>query len=69
DVQNGHDVGFITLGDPMVYSTYSYLLELLKGDIETVTLAGISSFSNIASKIELPLVMDEESFAVIPVTA
>ena len=53
----------------MVYSTYSYLLELLKGDIETVTLAGISSFSNIASKIELPLVMDEESFAVIPVTA
>ncbi|EAC7578661.1 precorrin-2 C(20)-methyltransferase, partial [Listeria monocytogenes] len=35
----------------------------------TVTLAGISSFSNIASKIELPLVMDEESFAVIPVTA
>ncbi len=53
----------------MVYSTYSYLLELLKGEIETVTLAGISSFSNIASKIELPLVMDEESFAVIPVTA
>ncbi|EAC8432676.1 cobalt-factor II C(20)-methyltransferase [Listeria monocytogenes] len=69
DVQNGHDVGFITLGDPMVYSTYSYLLELLKGEIETVTLAGVSSFSNIASKIELPLVMDEESFAVIPVTA
>ncbi|MBC1374507.1 cobalt-factor II C(20)-methyltransferase [Listeria farberi] len=69
DVQNGHDVGFITLGDPMIYSTYSYLLELLKDDIETATLAGISSFSNIASKIELPLVMDEESFAVIPVTA
>ncbi|PZG36015.1 precorrin-2 C(20)-methyltransferase [Listeria ivanovii] len=69
DINQGHDVGFITLGDPMIFSTYSYLLELLKGEVETVTLAGISSFANIASRIELPLVMEEESFAVIPVTA
>lgn len=69
DVKKGYDVGFITLGDPMIYSTYSYLLELLKGEIETTTLAGISSFVNIASRMELPLVMDEESFAVVPVTA
>ncbi|MBC2018689.1 cobalt-factor II C(20)-methyltransferase [Listeria seeligeri] len=69
DINQGHDVGFITLGDPMIFSTYSYLLELLKGEVETVTLAGISSFTNIASRIELPLVMEEESFAVIPVTA
>ncbi|MBC2253971.1 cobalt-factor II C(20)-methyltransferase [Listeria ivanovii] len=69
DLNQGHDVGFITLGDPMIFSTYSYLLELLKGEVETVTLAGISSFANIASRIELPLVMEEESFAVIPVTA
>lgn len=69
DINQGHDVGFITLGDPMIFSTYSYLLELLKREVETVTLAGISSFANIASRIELPLVMEEESFAVIPVTA
>ncbi|PZF87648.1 cobalt-factor II C(20)-methyltransferase [Listeria ivanovii] len=69
DINQGHDVGFITLGDPMIFSTYSYLLELLKGEVKTVTLAGISSFANIASRIELPLVMEEESFAVIPVTA
>ncbi|MBC1736662.1 cobalt-factor II C(20)-methyltransferase [Listeria seeligeri] len=69
DINQGYDVGFITLGDPMIFSTYSYLLELLKGEVETVTLAGISSFANIASRIELPLVMEEESFAVIPVTA
>ncbi|MBC1421659.1 cobalt-factor II C(20)-methyltransferase [Listeria seeligeri] len=69
DINQGHDVGFITLGDPMIFSTYSYLLELLKGEVETVTLAGISSFANIASRIELPLVMEEESFAVIPITA
>ncbi|PWR44044.1 hypothetical protein DK292_15795 [Listeria monocytogenes] len=48
-VQYGHVVGFITLGVPMVFSTYSFLLVFLKGDIETVTLAGISAFSNIAS--------------------
>ncbi|MGC9268439.1 cobalt-factor II C(20)-methyltransferase [Listeria ivanovii] len=69
DINQGHGVGFITLGDPMIFSTYSYLLELLKGEVKTVTLAGISSFANIASRIELPLVMEEESFAVIPVTA
>ena len=28
DVKAGKNVGFITLGDPMVYSTYSYLLRL-----------------------------------------
>ncbi|WP_042349358.1 cobalt-factor II C(20)-methyltransferase [Bacillus massiliigorillae] len=68
DVKAGNNVGFITLGDPMIYSTYSYLLELLAGHIETETIPGISSFSNIASSVGMPLVMDEETLAVIPCT-
>lgn len=69
DVQSGKDVGFITLGDPMIYSTYSYLLERVKKVIETETIAGISSFSQIASQLQMPLVLDDETYAVVPATA
>ncbi|MDE5167255.1 cobalt-factor II C(20)-methyltransferase [Paenibacillus larvae] len=69
DVLSEKNAGFITLGDPMIYSTYSYLLELLQTEVETETIAGISSFSYIASRIGWPIVMDEESLAVIPVTS
>ncbi|GGE33980.1 cobalt-factor II C(20)-methyltransferase [Streptococcus himalayensis] len=68
DVKAGKNVGFITLGDPMVYSTYSYLLNILKNDIETQTIPGITSFTSMASELGQPLTMDEESFAVVPAT-
>lgn len=68
DVKAGKNVGFITLGDPMVYSTYSYLLDILKDEIETQTISGITSFTSMASELGQPLTMDEESFAVVPAT-
>ncbi|NQI70313.1 cobalt-factor II C(20)-methyltransferase [Streptococcus suis] len=69
DVQAGKNVGFITLGDPMVFSTYSYLLDIIGYRIETKTIPGITSYNSIAAEVGLPLVMDEESFAVVPATA
>lgn len=69
DVKDGKNVGFITLGDPMVYSTYAYLLDLVKDEIETQTIPGITSFLSMASELGQPLTMDEESFAVVPATA
>ncbi len=69
DVQAGKNVGFITLGDPMVFSTYSYLLDIIGHRIETKTIPGITSYNSIAAEVGLPLVMDEESFAVVPATA
>lgn len=68
DVKNGKDVGFITLGDPMIYSTYVYVMERIIEDIEVETIPGISSFSNIASNQNFPLVMDTDSLLVIPCT-
>lgn len=65
---NGKDVGFITLGDPMIYSTYVYIMERLSEDVEVVTIPGISSFSNIASSNNFPLVMDTDSLVVAPCT-
>lgn len=69
DVQSGKNVGFITLGDPMVFSTYSYLLDIIGNRIETKTIPGITSYNSIASEVQVPLVMDEETFAVVPATA
>ena len=48
DKHNGKDVGFVTLGDPMIYSTYVYIMERIREDVEVETIPGISSFSNIA---------------------
>lgn len=68
DVKNGKDVGFITLGDPMIYSTYVYIMERIMNHIEVETIPGISSFSNIASNQNFPLVMDTDPLIVIPCT-
>lgn len=69
DVKAGKEVGFVTLGDPMIYSTYVYIMERLLGKIEVETVPGISSFSNIASHQNFPLVMDREPLIVLPCTA
>lgn len=69
DVQNGQTVGFLTLGDPSVYSTFSYIANMLKEEINVQTIAGVSAFSQIAASLSLPLMLDEESLEVIPATA
>ncbi|WP_099192750.1 cobalt-factor II C(20)-methyltransferase [Tepidibacter mesophilus] len=68
DVKDGKNVGFVTLGDPMIYSTYVYLLERVKDKVAVETVPGISSFSNIASNQNFPLVMDREPLIVVPCT-
>ena len=69
DVQGGKNVGFITLGDPAIYSTFSYLVNLLKNKILVKTIAGISSFSQMANKLSLPLILGKEFLGVISATA
>ncbi len=67
EVKDGKKVAFLTLGDPMLYSTYTYLLENLKGKIEINTIPGIMSFSAIAAKENIPLVQGEEILTIVPV--
>src|SRR5699024_6768433 len=69
DVQQGNNVGFLTLGDPSVYSTFSYLADILIPVIDVQTITGISSFSQIAASLSIPLMLDEESLEVVPATA
>jgi len=54
---------FLTLGDPMTYSTYLYLLfELKKTDLNVETIPGITSFNAAASRLSMPLTLKDESF-------
>lgn len=62
----GKNVGFLTIGDPMTFSTYVYLLENISDKHEVITIAGISSFADITSRFNLPLVMGNETLKVVP---
>lgn len=54
---------FLTLGDPMTYSTYLYLLfELKKTDLIVETIPGITSFNAAASRLSMPVTLRDESF-------
>lgn len=68
DVRSGKAVGFVTIGDPMVYSTYIYLLKRLRGKIPVQTIAGITSFLDIASSENFPLVEGENPLVIVPAT-
>ena len=68
DVKAGQEVGFLTLGDASVYSTYSYIVALIKDEVAVETIAGIASYSQIAASLSTPLMLDEESLAIVPAT-
>jgi precorrin-2/cobalt-factor-2 C20-methyltransferase len=65
----GKKVVFLTLGDPMFYSTYIYIFHLLENcgyPIETVP--GVPAFCAIGSKLGYPLAEGDEILSVIPAT-
>ena len=64
-LDEGKNIAFLTLGDPMLYSTYSYILEYLNTDFEVETIPGIYSFAAISSILNLPLCKDNDQLSVI----
>jgi len=57
----------ITIGDISLYSTAMYIEEILKDkDIEIVLKPGITSYSKIASILNIPLAKWEEGLAIVP---
>jgi len=67
-LNSGADAAFITLGDPLTYSTFGYLLKTLKRlnpDVRVVTIPGITSYSAAAARTHIPLTEGEESFVLI----
>lgn len=68
----GRSVAFITIGDPLFYSTFIHLLRILREqwpDICVETIPGISSINAAAAQANLPLAEGDEKMVVIPATA
>ena len=64
-VKNNKMVARVHTGDPMTYSTYVYILEYLDEKYQVETIPGISSFVDIASRVNIPLVIGDENLKVI----
>ncbi len=65
----GKKVVFLTLGDPMFYSTYIYIFHLLQNcgyPVETVP--GVPAFCAMASRLGYPLADGNDVVSVIPAT-
>ena len=63
-LDKGHDAAFLTLGDPMTYSTFGYILQdiqAMQPDVSIVTVPGITSYQAAAARMNVPLVEAEES--------
>lgn len=64
-LDTGCDAAFVTLGDPLTYSTFGYLLKTLKHvrpELCIVTIPGITSYNAAAALTHIPLAEGEESF-------
>ena len=69
-LDSGKKVAFLTLGDPMFYSTFIYVFKLLENcghQIEVIP--GITAFCAIGSKLGYPLAEGDEVLSIIPATA
>ena len=63
EIPEGGCGSFLTIGDPMVYSTFIYLMEELEGkDVEIEVVSGIPSFIDAAGESKSPLTKKGDSF-------
>ena len=68
-LEAGQNVVFLTLGDPMFYSTYIYVFELLSDCGHSIeTIPGITAFCAIASHHGRPIVEGDDVLCVVPAT-
>lgn len=67
ELERGYDVAFVTLGDPSLYSTFSYLQERIEGlGFEVEMVPGVTSFAGCAASASMTLVEGDEILVVVP---
>jgi precorrin-2/cobalt-factor-2 C20-methyltransferase len=66
-LEDGKDVGFVTLGDPTTYSTYMYVHKIIvgKGYFAEI-IPGVTSYSAAAAALGIPLCEGNEILTIIP---
>jgi precorrin-2/cobalt-factor-2 C20-methyltransferase len=62
----GRDVAFLTEGDPLLHSTFIYILSYLPSDVPIEVIPGVSSITAAAAQAILPLVSADQRLAILP---
>ena len=66
-LEKGKNVIYLTLGDPTIYCTFSYLQHILEADgYQTKLVSGITSFCAAAARLNLSLAEWDEQLHIIP---
>ncbi|MGI6482911.1 MAG: precorrin-2 C(20)-methyltransferase [Methanobacterium sp.] len=67
ELDQGKDVSFITLGDPSIYSTFSYIAQIIRDEGYIVEMVpGITSFTSCAASAGITLSEKDEIVIVVP---
>ena len=66
-LEQGKNIVFLTLGDPTVYSTFTYIQRIVEGDgFQTQSVSGIPSFCATAARMNMPLAIWNEPIHIFP---
>ncbi|MBQ2160989.1 MAG: precorrin-2 C(20)-methyltransferase [Firmicutes bacterium] len=66
-LDKGRDACFLTIGDPTIYCTFTYLQTILNKDgYETEFISGIPSFCAAAARLNIPIAELEEPIHILP---
>ncbi len=68
-LESGADVCFLTLGDPLLYSTYIYLmreLRILLPEVQVLTVPGIMAINAASATAGFPLGEGDETVTIVP---
>ena len=71
EIVSGNDVAYLTIGDPLTFSTYCYLLQHISKMIplhKIHTIPGITSYNAAACLSNFSLIEQDEKLAIIPVS-
>lgn len=68
-LEKGRNVAFLTLGDPMLYGSFMYVMEKVlsaEPNVPVEVVPGVSSISAAAARARVPIVSHRERLAVLP---
>ena len=71
-LREGRTCAFATIGDPNLYSTFSYLVQAIRetlSEVEVQTVPGITAMQDLASRSGTVLALKDERLALLPFTA
>ena len=66
-LDQGKNVVYLTLGDPTIYCTFSYLQRILEAEgYPVILVSGVPSFCAAAARLNLPLAEWDETLRIVP---